>query len=66
MPHNEIEQRYRLNEWRVEINIEDIAECNVVVLPSASCEEHFDLNNEYEKDYLLQFKFYTHGQRYRY
>jgi len=56
-------QRMRLGEWKVEINIEDIAECNVVVLPSASCEDHFDLNNEFEKDYLLQFIFYTHGQR---
>ncbi len=45
------------------MDIDDIAECNMMAVPSLLCEDHFNAHHEFEKDYLIQILLYTHGTR---
>jgi len=56
-----IEKRLKILETI--IDIQDIAECNMMAVPSLLCEEHFNANQEFEKDYVLQVLLFTHGSR---
>jgi len=47
----------------VVLDIDDIAECNMMAVPSLLCEDHFNAHHEFEKDYLIQILLNTHGTR---
>mmetsp|Transcript_2046 Transcript_2046/g.1874 ORF Transcript_2046/g.1874 Transcript_2046/m.1874 type:complete len:233 (+) Transcript_2046:96-794(+) len=53
----------KLRRFETCIDIEDIHECNVITVPSLLTEEHFEINHEFEKDYLLQIILHGHGDR---
>jgi len=56
-------QEKNLAQWKMEINIGDLDECHLMILPSVGVEDDFDINQEYKMNYLLQLVLHGHGER---
>ena len=52
-----------LNQCEAQIAISDVSTCNIMIVPSVEVEDHYEVNNEYEMDYLVQIILCAHGQR---